>query len=249
MGSPTKGQDFQEFLGFANFYRWFIQELAWIVVSLIALTPKYEPCSWTPNFQKAFNMLKQRFNYATILAHFYASLVSIIETEASDYPVGAIHSQTQKNGRVHPVALLFRKFFPTEMNYDIHETEMVAIVLAFQEWIHQLRSRKQQILVWTHNKNLEHFTTSKVLDRLQARGYKSLAAFDFGDRYRPGNKNGKPDAVSRRCNLCPEEESEDLQPVHFLFKPCQLQISAMKATQKRHPLRNTLPSTVKKNQA
>ena len=99
-------------------------------------------------------MLKQRFTPAPILPHFDATLPSIIETDASDYAVGAIHLQTQKNGRVHPGAFLSRKFSPAEMNYDIHDKEMVAIVLVFQEWIHQLKSCKQQILVWTDYKNL-----------------------------------------------------------------------------------------------
>ena len=78
-------------------------------------------------------MLKHRFTSAPILAHFDASLPSIIETDASDHAVGAIHSQTQNNGRVYPVAFLSRKFSPPEINYDIHDKEMVAIGLAFQE--------------------------------------------------------------------------------------------------------------------
>ena len=113
-------------------------------------------------------MLKQRFTSASILAHFDATLPSIIETDASDYLVGAIHSQTQKNGRVHSVAFLSRMFSPAEMNYDMYDKEMVAIVLAFQEWIHQLKSCNQQILVWRDQKKLEYFTTSKVLSRRQA---------------------------------------------------------------------------------
>ena len=38
-----------------------------------------------------------------------------------------------------------------------------------------------------------------------------------------------------------------MQPVHFLFEPGQLRISAMKATQLRDPFRNTLLSTAKKD--
>ena len=68
-------------------------------------------------------------------------------------------------------------------------------------------------------------------------------------RHRPGNKNGKPDALYRRWDLRPEEVSEDLQPVHFFLKPGQLRISAMKATQLRDPFNNTLLSTAKKDQA
>ena len=38
-----------------------------------------------------------------------------------------------------------------------------------------------------------------------------------------------------------------MQPVHFLFKPGQLQISVMKATQLRDPFHNTLLSTARKD--
>ena len=50
--------------------------------------------------------------------------------------------------------------------------------------------------------------------------------FDFvvSLRYRPGDKNDKPDALSRHWDLRPEEGSEDLHPVYILFKPDQLRI-------------------------
>ena len=143
-------------------------------------------------------MVKQRLTSFPILAHFDPTLPSIIETDASDYAVGAIHSQIQKNGPVHPVAFLSRKFFPAEMKYNIHDKELVAIVLAFQEWIYQLKSCEQHILVWTDHKNLEYFTTSKVLSRRHARWSEFSAEFDVIVRYRPGNKNGKPNTLSRR---------------------------------------------------
>ena len=92
---PRKVKDVQKFLGFANFYRQFIQGFAHIAVPLTALTRKDELWSWTPRCQKAFDMLKQRFAFAPILAHFDPTLPSIIETDASDYAVGAIHSHTQ----------------------------------------------------------------------------------------------------------------------------------------------------------
>ena len=99
-------------------------------------------------------MLKQTLTSTAILAHFDVTLLSIIETDASDYAVGAIHLQTQKNGHVHPVAFLSRKFSPIEMNYNIHDKETVDSILVFQEWIHQLKTCKQQILVCTDHKNL-----------------------------------------------------------------------------------------------
>ena len=105
---------------------------------------------------------------------------------------------------------------------------MVAIVLAFKEWEYLLKSCQQKIVVWTDHENLEYFTSSKVLTRRQARWSEFLSEFDFIVKYRPGDKNGKPDALSRHWDLRPEGGSEDLQPVQFLFKPGQLQISAAK---------------------
>ena len=145
--TPRKVKDVQEFLGFVNFYRRFIKDFARLAVPLKALTKKDEPWLWTPCCQKAFTLLKNAFTSAPILAHFDSSLESVIETDASDYAVGAVHSQVQRNGRVHPYAFLFRKFFFAELNYDIYDKEMAAIVLAFKEWEYRLKSCQQKIAV------------------------------------------------------------------------------------------------------
>ena len=84
-------------------------------------------------------MLKLRFTSLPILARFDTTLPSVIGTDARDYGVGAIHLQQQKNGRLHPVAFISQKFPMAEMNYDIHDKEIVAIVLALHEWIHELK--------------------------------------------------------------------------------------------------------------
>ena len=223
-----KVKDVQEFLGFANFYRRFIKAFAKLAVPLTALTKKDEPWLWTPRCQKAFTLLKNAFTSAPVLAHFDSSLQSVIETDASDYAVSAVHSQVQRNGRVHLCAFLSRKFSPAKLNYDIHDKEIVPIVLGFKEWEYLLKSSQQKVVVWTDYKNLEYFTSSKVLTRRQARWSEFLSEFDFFVKYRLGDKNGKQDALSRRWYLRPERGSEDLQPIQFSFKPGQLQISATK---------------------
>ena len=87
-----KVKDVQEFLGFANFYRQFIREFAKLAVPLTTLTRKDQPWSWTPHCQKVFDALKQAFTFAHILAHLDSSLQSIVETDASDYAIGAVYS-------------------------------------------------------------------------------------------------------------------------------------------------------------
>ena len=62
-------------------------------------------------------------------------------------------------------------------------------------------------------------------------------------KYRPGKKNGKPDALSRRWDHCPEERSEDLQPVQLLFKPEQLRLAVTQIIQMRDTFREEVLET------
>src|SRR5437588_764140 len=77
--------DVQCFLGFANFYRCFIQGYLKIVESLTRLTRKDTPFAWNLHQEQAFTRLKGAFTTATILVHYDFSYPSIIETDASDF--------------------------------------------------------------------------------------------------------------------------------------------------------------------
>ena len=67
------------------------------------------------------------------------------------------------------MAFHFRKFQPAEINYHIHDKEMLAIVAALKEWEHMLKSCQEEFTDFTDHKNLEYFASTKVLSRRQAR--------------------------------------------------------------------------------
>ena len=71
-------------------------------------------------------------------------------------------------------------------------------------------------MVYTDHRNLEYFNTTKILNRRQARWAEILSDFDFVITYRPWNKNGKADALSRRTD--PELEGGSA-PQISMFKP------------------------------
>jgi hypothetical protein len=218
--APKKVKDVQSFLGFANFYRRFIEGFSRICRPLTELTKVNVPFEWTAQCEEAFNLLKLKFIEAPILVHFYPDRPTIVETDASDFALGAILSQEVPEGQLHPVAFHSRKFKPAEINYDIHDKEMLAIVVAFKEWEHMLKSTDTEITVFTDHKNLEYFASTKVLTRRQARWAEHLAEFNFKVVYRPGNKNAKADMLSRRWDYAPKEGSE--APKMSFFKPGQL---------------------------
>jgi hypothetical protein len=50
---------------------------------------------------------------------------------ASDYVIGARMTQPGLDGKLRPVAFYSRKLIQVELNYDIHDKELLAIVIAF----------------------------------------------------------------------------------------------------------------------
>src|SRR5215217_1468034 len=228
---PKTVKNVQEFLGFANFYRRFIRNFSHLTHPMTQLTKKDEPWNWTTKCEAAFQELKKRFSEAPILSHFKLSKKTIVETDASDFAAGAVISQYGFDQKFHPCAFHSRKWNPAEMNYNIHNKEAAAIIMAFKEWEHNLKSCREKIEVFTDHDNLRYFMTSKTLTRRQARWATFLGEFDFMVTYHPGDKNGKPDALSRRWDHRPEGGSEAQQPVLSLFKPDQLQLAASKVVQ------------------
>ena len=60
-------------------------------------------------------------------------------------------------------------------------------------------------LMYTDHRGLEWFAQNKPLNRRQARWALELDGYDFQVIYRPGAKNGKPDALSWRAEHRPEK--------------------------------------------
>jgi RNase H-like domain found in reverse transcriptase len=58
----------------------------------------------------------------------------VIKTDAFDYAPAAILSQVKSNGEIHPVTYLSQTFSDTELNYDTHDKELMAIYEAFKAW-------------------------------------------------------------------------------------------------------------------
>ena len=109
------------------------------------------------------------FTEAPILKHFDPNKEIIVETDASDFAIGAILSQ-EHDGHLHPVAFMSRKMNEYEINYEIYDKEMLAIVAAFKDWRHYLEGSMHPIKVYTDHKNLEYFETKQlILNRRQAR--------------------------------------------------------------------------------
>ncbi|KFY06363.1 hypothetical protein V491_08680, partial [Pseudogymnoascus sp. VKM F-3775] len=129
---------------------------------------------WTDKAEDAFQELKAKFTEAPILVTFDPMRKIVLETDASDFAIGACLSQPDDKGKHKPVAYYSRKMSPAELNYDIHDKELLAIVEAFRQWRVYLEGPAYTVQVWTDHKNLTSFTTTKVLNRRQVRWAETL---------------------------------------------------------------------------
>ena len=152
-----------------------------------------------------------------------------MEVDASDVGVGAILSQrSAKDGKVHPCAFFSHRLTPSEHNYDVGNRELLAVKLALEEWRHWLEGSSVPFLVWTDHKNLEYIRTAKRLNSRQARWCLLFSRFNFTLSFRPGSKNGKPDALSRifPASSCPEEP-RNILPGHRIVGAVQWDIESL----------------------
>ena len=214
-------REVQVFLGFANFYRRFIYGYSRVAKGLTDLLktggkPLHQ-FSWTDEADKAFRELQIAFTTAPILRHFDPALKIRVETDASGFAVAGMISQLFGEGaeaRWHPIAFYSKKMTAIESRYETHDSELLAIVLAFRTWRHYLAYARHTIVVKTDHNNLKYFMTKRKLNSRQMRWAEELAAFDFVLEYRPGRSN-PADGPSRRPDFAAGvDEDTSLPTLH-----------------------------------
>jgi hypothetical protein len=141
--------------------------------------------------QQAFEQLKAAMISQPILQHFDPDRPLTLETDASDYAIGAVCSQPDASNVLHPLAYLSRKLKDAELNYDVHDKELLAILEALDKWSTYCKSTKHSIQILSDHKNLEYWQTKKDLNLCQARWAEQLANYDFRMIYRPGKLAGE----------------------------------------------------------
>ncbi len=199
---PTNVKEVQSFIGLCNYYRLFIKDFAKIANAIHKLTRKNVPFVWGKDQQKAFDKLKHLFTSAPILKNPDSNKPFIVETDASNFAIGAVLSQ-EFDGKLHPVAFLSKSLTNCQKNYQIYDKELLAIKLALEEWRHYLEGARHQFIVYTDHKNLTFPRKPEMLSQRQIRWYEFLSRFDFKLIYRSGKKSGKPDLLSRRSDHLP----------------------------------------------
>ncbi|KAI2664269.1 Transposon Tf2-9 polyprotein [Labeo rohita] len=192
---PTSLKQLQRFLGFANFYRRFIQGFSATAAPLTALTKPSHGAFFTSPPKPS----KPSRPCATCSP-----------------PLQSSSTPTRTNPS------LLRKFNSTQQRYGVGDRELLAIKWALEEWRHWLQGGADPFTVWTDHQNLTVIRQTKQLNPRQARWALFFEHFNFQLSYRPGSKNSKADAISRQHQRdSTTSEAAPVLPPHVILAPLQ----------------------------
>ena len=194
---PVDATGVRRFLGLASYYRRFVPGFAAIAAPLHALTKKNIVFQWTTECEEAFRKLKELLISAPVLAYprFGPDRSFVLETDASTIGLGAVLSQIQDDGIVHPVAYASRSVDKHEKNYGISELETLGLVWAVRYFRPYLLGHP--CVVYTdHAACLSILNTARPSGKL-ARWALTIQEMDLTIKHKSGKGNTNADALSR----------------------------------------------------
>ncbi|MBW0495288.1 hypothetical protein O181_035003 [Austropuccinia psidii MF-1] len=134
--------------------------------------------SLPPEALSQFHQLKEAFITSPIVSYFNPSITTIWETNASNYSLGAVLIQDSDSGK-HPIAFDGCKPIPEELNYEIHDKELLGIAWALKSSRAFILSLSSPFEVHTDHSSLQDFMSSKFLTHHQACWAEFLSEFHF----------------------------------------------------------------------
>ena len=193
---PRYGKNLKQFLGMANYFRRHINGYAKIARPLELLIRDYKNTKarviqWTDEARAALHRLQAEIAACPKLYFLRHDVPIILETDASEYAIGAYLYQVVDNEQ-QPIAFMSRSLSGAQINWSTIEKECFAIYSALREWEYLLRD--VQFTIRTDHKNLRYLNTNtpKVV-----RWKLAVQEFNFFVSYVPGEENVVADTLSR----------------------------------------------------
>jgi len=201
---PKTVKQVQSFVGFAGFYRRYVQDFSKIARPLHQLTGYVKdkqgkkhpvPWEWTTKHQIAFHTLIKLLTQPPMLAYPDYSQPFELRTDASRDGLGAVLCQ-QQDGVTRVIAYASRGLKKSESNYSSNKLEYLALKWAVTEKYHD-HLYGHHCVVKTDNNPLTYVLTSAKLDAAGYRWLAELSTYDLELVYKSGRTNIDADILSR----------------------------------------------------
>ena len=192
-------------------YRWFVKGFAEIAQPLYTLTKKDVPFHWTAECEAAFDYLKSCLITTPVLAFPDFDRNFVQETDASILGLGAILSQIQEDGKLHPLAYASRSLSKSEKNYSATDLETLAVVWGVTHFRYYLYGH--QVTIYTDHTAVKAVLETPNLTGKHARWWSKIHGSGIGEVsivHRAGKENRHADALSRQPVMsAPAERDEE----------------------------------------
>lgn len=198
--TPTNPTDVRSFLGLASYYRRFIYQFSEVVKPLTNLTKKDQPFIWSSDCEKAFSTMKELLTTTPILAYPRRDAEFTLDTDASNFAIGAVLSQVQ-DGKERVIAYASKTLNQAEQNYCVTRRELLAVVVFLKHFRHYLYG--QRVTVRTDHGALRWLFNFKNPEGQLARWLEVITQYQLTLEHRAGRVHSNADGMSRRpCKQC-----------------------------------------------
>jgi hypothetical protein len=205
---PRKGKQLKQFLGLTNYFRDHIQNFALLAYPLNQMILDYDntrnqTIHWTVDTVQQFEALRVAVSACPKLFFMIDNAQTVLDTDASDYGIGAYLYQIIDNEQ-KPIAFLSKTLSKVQQRWSTIEKECYAIWYALRHWEFLLRDIF--FTIRTDHRNLKYLNTNtpKVV-----RWKLAVQEYNFQLEDIKGPTNVIADALSR---LCAEVEGEQIAP-------------------------------------
>lgn len=175
-------------------------------------TKKNAAWSWGPEQAKAYDVLKATLIQAPILAHPDFSRPFIIDSDASQFALGAVCSQLNDENQEHPVAYASRTLTAAERNYSATKREALGVYWAVHRAFHSYTYGATFLLRTDHSALTSIFGHGPAPEPMIAGWQLQMSQYTYTILHRAGNQHSNADGMSRpsKEHLVPAESDPTL---------------------------------------
>ena len=223
---PSNIVQLRAYLGLVNYYGKFIPDLSTLLAPLYKLLNKDCEWVWSEDCELAVKRANDELISPKVLMHYNPKLPLRLQTDASQYGLGAVLSHVTPEGSEKPFAFASRSLSKSESNYAHIEKEGLSIIFGIKKFNQYLLGR-QFVLVTDHKPLTSIFhphkgTNSVTASRLQCWAI-LLSSYNYEIKYRSTNEHCNADALSHLPVAVDADESSFSDGASSLFNISQLE--------------------------
>jgi hypothetical protein len=160
---PMSVKQFLSTLGHIGYYHRFIKRYAKITAPMENILKKSEVFQWTPEWDKAFDILKENLITTPILIFPNQENEFHVHVDASGITLGTILAQPRDGSMHHPIYFARKKFSQVECNYTTTEREGLAMIYTLQKFRHYLLGSHYKLFI-------DHYALKYLVNKIVLEG-------------------------------------------------------------------------------